>query len=507
MATGSQRKRIPIEDGITTFGTGFEIGLQLRQAQRYVGKYIPQESGVVVNFDTHSWEPFEVDDDSLIALDDCSEVFCGERFENVESSGNNTGYLFGGRRISTGTAGIWDQTGTRVGGSGSATAFSSIMHWRSLATPTTFCTGPTMFSTTDRVNFVPYAPTGFPGVAKILMVYQNRLWLSIGNKLYFTDVLDPNNVRQFGQINPLVVPMPITCLERVGVSDIDPGAQSHLLIGGATQIWVVDGAPGQGNQILRRYTSQVGIEKEEHAVSTNLGVAFFGTDRQLYLVPPGAVDEPIPIGLRVRDIISAPGDRTLVWRRPYLAVILGNIRSVLYFDVSGGGGEMKVWGTPGLFSSYSVRACSNRFPLHDYVWVAGRDGSDIPELCVIHKMKDVPSKLVPLTQKLKTGYIFELGHEVVLRKMHATVEQGPIAKTYTATSYDSNGGSYSRTFTVPAGSKTTSFQIPMTGPNGIRGEFLYLELSVAGRANTMDKAMSALRHWEVEYDVIKRSKI
>lgn len=503
MAVKSKRIRIPIEDGITTFGTGYEIGPRLIDSSRFIHKYVPMKSGTAVDFAGQSWEPSEVDFGTANVLANATSVGCAERFENSEIDGVNNGYLFGGYDGNSFLASAWDHTGTRRLSIGSASPIKSIVHWKGLSTSTTFLTGPTMRSTTDRVNFSIYAPTGFPGVADVLLVYQNRLWLASDNKVYYTDVLNPNNVRQFGQINPIIVPMNVTYLDRVGVSDVDPGAQSHLIIAGLSQIWVLDGSPAEGNAVLRRLTNQFGIAKEQHAAQTNLGLAFLGTDRQLYLINPGAVGNPTPIGLSIRNLLAS-GEISLAWRRPYLMVFVGDLSKVLFLDFSQN--EPKWWGIGPNQSLFIPGPVSSRFPNHDYFWVVGDDSE--AESFVVVKVQDPSHVGSPVKfQTLKTGYIFEQGHEVVLRKMHTTVKLGPAEKTYNVTSSDSDGLIYSKDFTVPAGSKIENFQIPIMGRAGCRGDFIFCSIGCEQKESATDLGLSALQHWEIEYDIIPRQKI
>jgi hypothetical protein len=120
-------------------------------------------------------------------------------------------------------------------------------------------------------------------------------------------------------------------------------------------------------------------------------------------------------------------------------------------------------------------------------------------------------------QSLTTGYVYEIGHEVALRKVHLTIRQGPVAKMFWVNSTDSEGTVFIRSITVPSGFGYKNFQIPITPQStapvggtkyrGERGDFFFATLACNAREDVADLGMSAVQHWEIEYDVITRDKI
>jgi hypothetical protein len=526
LSTTSQRKRIPIEDGVFTFGTGYEIGLRLNSASRFIHKYVPtpQQGAPTMGpiFEDQTWEPLELDDTTMTPLEDSGPVFCAERFDNPEAGigGAAAGCLVGGQSKLTGKGTIWKENGLKVFTAAGVGPFRSIVTWTTLATPTIFAGGinQPMVQSTNRTTFTPYTPAGITGLAEHFLVYQERLWFSQGKRVYFTDILDPYNIRQFGQTNPIVVPMNVKVLARVGVSDIDPSAQSHLFIGGNTQTWILDGSPGSGNQVLRRYTSQLGVFEEHHVASTSIGLFFFGSDRMIYWVKPGALGDPDPIGLPVRDLLAPAGPVAIFWRRPYLCVVLLKCGTELFLDMSQD--KAKWWGPTARSGFIEPMAVGNRYPSNPWVWLIGTDpnviGAGDTSFIMQYNDPDVLNPVSTTSQDLTTGFLYEPGHEVVLRKVHATVKQGTIDKVFTITSTDSVGGTISNKFTSKTGTKILYYQIPMEDTQGVnfgsryqkglRGDFLILGISCKGREDPYDLGMSALQNWEVEYDIVKRDK-
>lgn len=513
----SATKKITIDftQGVATFGNPYELGPRIVEMRNYINKYIPMKSGEFIDFGVgQSWEPMRPFLASGIQFNDCSFIGAAEQFENTETNLSGAGFLFGGTQQDN-TLNIWNQAGAKVSaGLASGPGAWSIAHFSSITPPTTYLTEPNltdMLYTTDRAAFNTYTPTGFSGVADHLIVHQGRIWLAQGKNLFFTDAFDPMTVRQFGQINPVVVPMDITGLSRIGISEVDPGAQSHLFIGGTSQIWIYDGSPGSGNEVLRRYTDQVGLSHigTSAMAQTDRGLVFSGSDRNLYLCPPGGAAGPFAIGAPIRNHLSA-GIAYLTYRRPYLMVFLKNA-NWWYCDLRG---EQPAWYGPNrsidevFINTFISFKFTSRYPNQDYIWLAGNTGSD----AYLYKVQDVSYTAEELTQQiLKTGAINEPGHEVVFGRAYFTFELANASKTFTFICENNKPNeTFTRQFTVPGGPSGTTYNvvIPITSPAaGTRGDFIKCQLKCEGADNASDPAMAFLQVWEIEYDIIKRSKV
>lgn len=503
MPDKSKRISIPLDEGIFSFGNLYEIGPRPRETFRYIRKYIPQD-GRSVGFSGQNWAPFEAGS-SPVDFATCDSITAAERFESPYFGvSEDSGFLFGGRST-VNTCTLWDETGTVVDILGTVGDYKSIVRWNGLATPTTFCANGkgVMRKTVDRATFSDYTPTGVTfvggiGPAEQLAVYQNRLWISVSNKLYYTDVLDSTNIRQYGQVNPFVFPMQIMALERVGISDVDPGAQNHFLVFGQHEIWALDGAPGQGNEVVRRYTYQHGVRSQNHVVPTEYGTVFYGTDRQLYLVPPGATQNPVAIGDGIRDFFLSD-NILLVWRKPYLAIIVGGIYNIAYIELSSG--KLKYWGRMSLgMSSDPLGGIVSRYPRNNYFDLAYKSGST----CSHVRFGDYNRTDA---QIIKTGYISEPGYEVEIKKIILTALRDSADKSFSVLIRNNEDQVEAFTFAVPAtttvpiGKTTIASRAPIT--KNCRGLGVSIEFSIL-QAPYDQMCMAAVQSLEIEYDVVPR---
>lgn len=149
------------------------------------------------------------------------------------------------------------------------------------------------------IQYVPDGPQPNATIPNIVdgIIHLDRLFLlqSAGNgrsTAFYSDPIDPTTMRP---INIVPIPFDGTCMFRTAPSAVDVSAASHLVFGGTSSIWVLDGDPTSGNAILRRLTYNIGIADRSCVTETAWGAFILGTDGRFYVIPPGAT-QLMPLG-------------------------------------------------------------------------------------------------------------------------------------------------------------------------------------------------------------------
>jgi hypothetical protein len=173
-------------------------------------------------------------------------------------------------------------------------------------------------------SFDPDGSIDFAIHPRIVYYHLNRVWLVYASSItrrsivYFTDPLQPDIIRPDSFID---IPDECTSVFRASASDIDLGAQAHLIFGCTGSMYVLDGDPTQGNAVFRQMRKTWGIRSAHHVVETSEGASFLATDDKTYLLPRGAT-EPIPINENIKGQFShSDSSLRFAWRYPYIYVL------------------------------------------------------------------------------------------------------------------------------------------------------------------------------------------
>lgn len=385
----------------------------------------------------------------------------------------------------------------------------SIVYWPNAApgnvqTPTTYMVNKStnhVWKTTDGAarteltEFSAFISAANKG-ASVAIIHLQQLWLanfvsSRLSRVWFSDPLRPD-IWRAGQY--VEIEDEVTSMFLVVPSDINVGAQTQLIFGGTGSIAVLDGSPLQGNAILRKLSTQIGILSQNNVTTTPYGAVFVGTDTRIYLIPPGAT-EIVPISEAIEDLIFPTSDATLVWDSPDILMALAT--TDLQFQLSFRNPQKPKWWGPnstgGGIHAVSGGAFVDATGLTKNTYVIDR---------TVKRVFKWPASTQPIspTVRFTTGYFFEPGMRVRLRRVNVLL--GPVLSVggfvISASCTQADGTVVSFAVTVPQ-ALTKDAMIPLHFQDCTQTDAFQLLISGS------DQGLE-FREIEIEYVVIGRQR-
>lgn len=518
--------RIPIEESVVTFGSGYEIGPRLRVCSNVVHNYIRASSLPAFPFGPPNLPSLDTAVSLVPTLPDTGPVTNPSGMGSWLSKDGLSHYwvvadVAGGlRRIFDAESG---QSLTFDVYWGNQVGLPSFAFAPNIFVPITFVTIPGVAKLKQIREVVPgsdvfiaesYLPSFDPGTLpnhptapNQLYYHLNRLWLAyiLSNSrrslVYFSDPLNTGVIRAN---NFLDVPDHTTVIFRASASDVDLGSQAHLIIGCRSTIHILDGDPTQGNAVFRQLKRTFGIRRSSHVAETSEGACFLATDNLIYLMPRGGT-EPLPISGLVRDKFNSLDPPVILgWRYPYLYVFDASSARIWLGDL-GNPQQGVYWSGPHSTSTvFNISGFVADHPFEfDKVFVAITDLSD--SSAKVAKITD--SSFQNDTQVMETGYIFEQDADVAFKRAIFDFRRpANTQRVYKLTATNNNGISSECEFAIP----------PIPSPSGVNDIFkklVVLPKPVVGdffflRLESMDPPflgnLHALRNWNLEYRVFPR---
>lgn len=510
-----KRLRIPVEESIVTFASGYEIGPRLRVCKNLVHNYIRSSSAAVFPFG----EPVLPGLSTAVTLvkapiDPIGPVTNPSLMGGWLSSIGNSSYWVVAD-VAGGLRRIFNvETGARLAFIGSVwgvdSGLPSFAFAPNISVPTLFVVIPNeakkkIIETSPgsgTFQAVDYSPVFDPGPVDQIYYHLNRLFQAQhldGRRslIFFTDPINTDIIR--GN-NFLDVPDHTTVMFRASPSDVDLGSQAHLIIGCKSSIHILDGDPTLGNAVFRQLKKTFGIATSRQVAETSEGACFIGTDSLIYLMPRGGT-EPIPISGFIRDkFLYTNTNLILGWQFPYLYVFEGSQR--IWLGDMGNSQQGIYWTGP--------HAVSQLFGIHGYF-------SDHPfELnkTFVSILDGGIAKTARFSgfsnngQILETGYISEPDCDVVFKRAIFDMVQASVDRAFRLTVYNNQKQSSFRDFVVPAQSLLTSpdavaKELVITVPQELaRGDFFFMRLE--SNDPTTLGSLRNLRNWNIEYRVVPR---
>lgn len=509
--------RIPIEESIFTYGSGYEIGSRLRECQNIARNYVRSSGTSVPNF-----AKVEVPVTNSSLLNPAAQNPAGV---GVFAAQGQAFFLVGAEEVAGAhprhvydltTAQALPVTGTSLGNSASPGIWSFAFA-PNFSEPLTFvtCSGAAVKkkirivasnpTVTDWVPspFNPDSPaTGFEARPSFLYYHLNRIWLGYVSTqtrrtlVFYTDPFNENLIRGTSFLD---IPDICHVAFRASASDLDIGTVPRLFFAGTQGIFVLEGDPTLGNANFRQIKKTLGTKSSLHVAEILDGAVIIGTDGKLYYIPTGSLNF-IPINLPIRDKLtnfSTPG-LMLGWRNPYLYFFLGATGGFYLADLSKLPNEV-YWTGPHLNSSNGGKATS-AFISDVPVDVLGNLSNYLLMGFTASELADF-SDVEDVTQQMKTGFIYEPDSDVVFKRAKFKIKRIGSAQTFTFAIGNEEGVEVNTTFTIPSiGSPTQdtiAHALVTLPPDAITaGTFFYATLHGDGLYNIID--------WQIEYRVVPR---
>lgn len=158
---------------------------------------------------------------------------------------------------------------THTGFSGTGTNYFGVINVSNPAAPA-------WSSSNIATNALPSVPTNVAN-------YNNRAYFVIGNKLYFSDVLNPLNATNADQILTVGDNTTIIGLSGLPITTQTAGVLSVLVVIKGSQTWQVSGDMATSNLAQNFISLTVGTQSARSVAQTRFGVLFLGQDGH-YLV-------------------------------------------------------------------------------------------------------------------------------------------------------------------------------------------------------------------------------
>ena len=137
---------------------------------------------------------------------------------------------------------------------------------------------------------VNLATNGLPGVPTAVANFGNRAYFAVGNKAYYSDVLDPTKASTAGMSLTLGDTAAINALSGLPVQTTSGGVTSALIAFKTTQIWQITGDAAITNSLSLNYLSlNIGSACPRSIAPSPLGTFFAGPDAAYVVNPFGAV--------------------------------------------------------------------------------------------------------------------------------------------------------------------------------------------------------------------------
>jgi len=500
--------RIPIESSIYSYGTGYEVGPRIRKMHNVIGRWADSNGDSFPGLSIP-----EVPTLNGTLLDPPAEQAHG--MGAWLSLAGDSHYLAGANwEAGTKDRFIYDvESGTALPVVGTSLGNNPVFYdWSfafapNISEPTTFvvnqaCGKKKAVLVGGSLELHDYLPSfnpdfqpDFNAFPRFVYYHLNRIWLAYVSTttrrtiVFFTDSLNPDVIRGESFLD---IPDELTCIFRASASDIDLGAQSHLIFGCKSSFFILDGDPSLGNAVFRQLKKNFGIFDAGQQIETSEGAVFLGTDNRVYLFPRGALD-PIPIAPEIRDKFSHISTSiTFGWRIPYIYVF-PNPDDCYIGDLTDP--QNIYWSGP--HDSQEVHSFYSDVPyeVKTYMIVLSQN----EQVAIMAPVSPLRSPAL-----IQTGYIFEQDSDVVFQRAWFDVVQGPAVQDFTLKIFNSDGLLDSFTFSIPAGSpsagdtKLTKARVIAQPQTMEVGDYFYMELS----ANV--NFMKNLRNWNIQYRVQPR---
>jgi hypothetical protein len=149
------------------------------------------------------------------------------------------------------------------------------------------------------------ATNPLPAIPTSVANFNNRAYYSIGNKLYYSDVLVPLTATNAGQSLTVGDNTAITAQAGLPLQTTSSGIVGALVVFKPAQMWQITGdAAVTTNPLSQNYlTLNVGCISPRSIVPTSFGLAFVGISGPFFLSPLGAV---LPLNSKLGD--GTPAD-------------------------------------------------------------------------------------------------------------------------------------------------------------------------------------------------------
>ena len=521
---------IPLTEGITTYGTGYEIGPRPRRLGNIVRSGSTSQGRTIAR----GPQPLATATATMAAAD------AGHTNQYLLGMG-----LFGATPVVPGVftvsgnaqLGLWNAlTGgalhtvsggsfTAITNAGATERFpAAVAYWRaqdvvyySHIQATAGTTGIMQYNGSVCVAYST-VNTSFTGRASALAIHLERLFAALpggtsangfGARTTLVQMSDTNDPATMRASRSFVVDDEVRGLLRLGAGDLDAGGQAHLLIGGPNLVASFDGDPDAGNASYRVLNDAVGPEAPTLWTNTPYGVFLLASDGQLYRIAQGATSLE-PVGSRIRDrfagftripLSNAPA--TLLWEPPYLVLLpptlttsFSSAAGMLLMDLSNPGAPE--WTGPHTSTAATPIMGAVRTPgtasAASAVYFAERSTSGLRSYLLADG-----TTVDGLTQLLRTGYLSEPDHDVILQRVIAVVLPAITDTTFTCRMYSDAMPSGVRTVTatVPgnaAAQVDTRAKLVFASPAPVRGDAVWFELeSPANKLLSLRRVLAEIR--------------
>ena len=122
------------------------------------------------------------------------------------------------------------------------------------------------------------ATNPLPGVPTSVANFNNRAYYSVGNIVYFSDVLVPTTRTNASQSITIGDTTPVTAQSGLPIQTTSAGVIGALVVFKGTSIWQVTGDPTTNNLALNYLTLTTGCIAPRSIVQVTFGIAFAGVD-------------------------------------------------------------------------------------------------------------------------------------------------------------------------------------------------------------------------------------
>lgn len=148
------------------------------------------------------------------------------------------------------------------------------------------------------------ATNPLPSVPSAVSNFNNRAYYAIGNKAYYSNVLDPLTATNAGQSLTLGDNTPIVAFGGLPVQTTSSGVVGALLVFKASQVWQITGDAAITNSLAQNFLSlSVGTLAPRSVAASPIGTFFLGPDT-VYLINPYAL--PIPVAYNSGSPTATP---------------------------------------------------------------------------------------------------------------------------------------------------------------------------------------------------------
>lgn len=311
------------------------------------------------------------------------------------------------------------------------------------------------------------ATNALPGVPTNVANYNNRAWFSVGNVLYFSDVLAPTTRTNASQSVTVGDTTAVTALSGLPVQTTSAGVQAALVAFKSSNVWQITGDTTTNNLALNYISLTTGCVSPRSVVQGPFGVFFAGVDSPYILNFLGALgalshtpgndgiaDLQVPFQSTTQASRIAASFSGNIYRVCVPTLVLGVAQTNDYwYDI-----RRKRWTGPHTF----IYDCAAQFG-NSFVLSSASQGAALFVSTTIPNANSVYTDAgTPITAHLKSSDFPKTGHMQQVQVVESTIEVGSagVTENFNVTAIDTQGSTINTTFvmTPPAGAVWNAFK-------------------------------------------------